>query len=351
MHDRAIVNRIVCGIRHGIARGTWPRGSLLPTRAELARIFDTSPSTMQVAIGVMTAEGSLITRKRGGTAIVEKPPECGRFALVMSDHGPHPTRPSDLFHDRLLEAAARVSTRHPGWRMEAWLPDDPKLHSLIHVGALDGIFYIGTPHKIPQLADTGIPLACYHCPGMPRYGDVNLSISKESFFKTCVGALRRANHTRIGVLDSGGKLTSEPDSRRYGEQFFDISNIIKNSGGDCQTAWIQCVNPLSPLSTYQATLLLLRNPLDRPSALILVDDHFLPPALEAIRDLGLTIPADVFICVTGYDDGKMRGDHCMRVGFSVEPMLHEVLRQLDLLRRGIPVPKEVPWPYTDFSVV
>ncbi len=349
MHERIIVNKIVCGIRQGIARGTWPRSSLLPTRAELARIFDTSPSTMQVAIGVLTSEGSLITRKRGGTAIVEKPPECGRFALVMSDHGPQPKDSSHLFHEQLLDAVANVSKCYPGWQMQAWSPADPELEALIRVGALDGIFYIGTPHKIPDTTGTGIPLACYHYPGAPWYGDVNLSISKQSFFETCVRALRRAKQTRIGVLDNGGGISSETAAKSLGEHFSDIRNVINSGGGDCPPAWIQHCYPIAPLSAYHATLLLLRHPFDRPQALILVDDHFLPPVLEAIRDLGLKIPTDIAICVTGYNDGRESGDQCMRVGFSVEPLLHEILRQLELLRRGTIVAKELVWPYTDFS--
>lgn len=129
VHDSDLVLGIVCRIRQRIAEGIWARGSQLPTRNELAALFETSPSTVQVAIRTLAEDGAVITRKRAGTCVADAAPEYGRFALVMSDHSPDPLPGSGLFHDKLLHSTAQIPTRRAGWRLEPWAADDPALHA------------------------------------------------------------------------------------------------------------------------------------------------------------------------------------------------------------------------------
>lgn len=349
VQDRNVVNFIVCSIRQRIAQGTWPRGSLLPTRAELAQVFAISPSTIQLAIRELTADGLVVTRKRAGTRIATSAPEYGRYALAMSDHGPRPVEGSGLFHDQLLLAAARVPQLHPGWRLEAWAADDPALHSLVRSGALKGIWYVGVPAQMPPVTGTGIPLACFHYPGAPWYGDINLTTSKLAFVETCVRALRRGGHSRIGFLETDALPVSSQTVPGLGARLQGLSQVVEANGGHCPAPWIQCADPRQPITAYQALLLLLRNPLDRPSAIVLLDDHLLPPVLEAIRDAGLQIPSQIAICVLGYEGRGTQADGCLRVGFDLEALTLEVLGQLERHRQGHVIERELVCRYTELS--
>ena len=349
VHDSDLVLGIVCRIRQRVAEGVWAKGSQLPNRNELAALFQTSSSTVQAAIRILNADGSVITRKRAGTCVATSAPEYGRFALVMSDHGPDPLPGSGLFHDKLLQLATHIPTLRAGWRLEPWRADDPALLALVRSGGLEGILYIGVPQKLPQVAGSGIPLACYHYDGAPWYGDVNLIARKQDFIATCTQVLLRQQQHRIGVID--GDLYSLISSAKphVREPAQEIVEIIQAKGGTCAAAWVQCVDVNRPVAAYHAVLLLLAHPHERPTALILTDDHLLPGVRQAAHDLGLKIPQQLAICTLGFEAHDVNSDGCERVGFDLERMLLESLQQMAQLRQGKAGHKELPCRYRDLS--
>ena len=349
VHDSDLVLGIVCRIRQRIAEGVWAKGSQLPNRIELATLFQTSSSTVQAAIRILNADGSVLTRKRAGTCVATSAPEYGRFALVMSDHGPDPVPDSGLFHDKLLQFATQVPTLHAGWRLEPWRADDPALLTLVRSGGLEGILYIGTPEKLSPVAGTGIPLACYHYEGAPWYGDVNIIARKQDFISTCTHVLLRQKKQRIGVIDGDLYSLTTAEKPQLGDPAREIAAIVHDSGGTCNPSWVQCVDVGRPVAAYQAVLLLLGNPHDRPDALILTDDHLLPGVRQAAHDLGLKIPQQLAICLLGFEARDVRGDGCKRVGFDLERMVLESLEQLAQLRQGKAGYRELSCRYQDLT--
>jgi len=59
-------DQLIAVIRERIARGTYPRGSRIPTARELAEEFDVSTRTVTVAVAALRETGELVgVRGRG----------------------------------------------------------------------------------------------------------------------------------------------------------------------------------------------------------------------------------------------------------------------------------------------
>ena len=342
MRTSSIQSTVVQAIRQRIISGIWPAGSRLATREELALLFSTSPSNVQAVIRRLVAEGSVVTRKRAGAFVADEPPECCRFALVMSAPGPRNSGGRSFFLDQLKQSAERVAALHPGWNMELWTAGDKRLNALIASGALAGILYFGVPEKMPDVAaaSSGIPLALFSLPGQTPQGALSISIDNQNLFKISLRSHLARGRTRIGVLETGVLLTAT--TRQLAKPAQQLVKTMSRAGATCRPSWIQFVNPLNPLAVYQTTLLVMGGPAtERPEALILMDDHLLPPVLAAIRSLGLRVPTDVTISVLAFAGPKQRPDGCIRIGYDVQELVLEVLRRLLLRRQGKAAPSRL----------
>ena len=272
MSDLTILANVVRGIRQRIIDGTWPPGSQLPTRDDLAQIFQASSSTVQVAIRSLVADGSIVTRKRAGSFVCNTPPECSRFILATSSHGLGDPKKTTNFIDALHEAAARVSTLHPGLRMDSFHGGDPCVQEMIQANAIAGIMYFGPPHERPQVGTSGIPMAAFYFPGQHVVGDVSISMDYRSLLVVSLRILCRRGHTKIAIFDAGGYYPSDLSGQRLGAQMDHMIGIVAAFGGTCAPGWIQLINSLNPLAVYQTTILLLKNVADRPRSIVLLDD-------------------------------------------------------------------------------
>ena len=233
-------------------------GSRLPTRDELALLFGTSPSTVQVAIRGLVAEGSVVTRKRAGAFVASEPPERSRFApghvrpraascarLVVLP------RQADLGGGAGRHAASRLAHGGLGcWRSAAGGADRQR--------ALAGILYFGVPEQIPAVADAGIPLALFRLPEQPSHGAVSIAIDNRALFAISVRCHLARSRTRIAVLETGDCWLLRP------------SRLI----AVCSSWWLRCAalaapanrrgsnasTRCNPLAVHQAALLLLDVP-------------------------------------------------------------------------------------------
>ncbi|GCE29677.1 hypothetical protein KDA_51610 [Dictyobacter alpinus] len=61
-------------IRHKIQQGEWPTGSMLPGRANLAKIYGVSIPTLEQAIGILIADGTLRAESKRGTFVSQTLP-------------------------------------------------------------------------------------------------------------------------------------------------------------------------------------------------------------------------------------------------------------------------------------
>lgn len=81
--DIPLYSQLVNIIKRNISAGTLPSGALLPSEAELCRIFNISRSTVRQAIGTLETDG-LVTRKQGRGTFVAEPKMRRRAENVYS---------------------------------------------------------------------------------------------------------------------------------------------------------------------------------------------------------------------------------------------------------------------------
>jgi len=85
VHSPEKVNKILDELRQRIKDGEYGRSGRLPSRIQLAKEFDTSAETINKAINVLRAEGSLITK---GRAVAVSPPPI-RVPGMMESFAKH----------------------------------------------------------------------------------------------------------------------------------------------------------------------------------------------------------------------------------------------------------------------
>ena len=326
-------------IRQRICSGVWPPGTQLPTRDALAQLFDASPSTIQLAIRGLVEDGSMVTRKRGGAHVAKTPPESCRYALVLGDHALRTTGNPTYFLDCMAAATGRIAELRPGWRMDCAQASDQHLAESMRRGALAGILYFGPPQWILGVAGVDIPLATFFLPDHRPWATVNIPLDNHVLLQSSLRSHLMRGRKRIAILDNGGLMTNQSKSRPLCRQFQHLADAVRKAGGMCEPTWIHCVDPCTPVVAYQTTLLLLDRPrAHRPNALVLLDDHLLPPVLAAIKRLGLRIPTDLSVSVQAHHLPVGPTDNCIRLGFDVATFMVEIVDLLAKARRGFAVP-------------
>lgn len=77
--DRSVFRQIADWLRDQIVDGTLPKGAKLPSESELVERFATTRTTARQALGVLKAEG-LVVSEHGRGAFVRQPPPVRRLA-------------------------------------------------------------------------------------------------------------------------------------------------------------------------------------------------------------------------------------------------------------------------------
>lgn len=328
-------------IRQRICSGAWPPGTQLPTREALAELFDASPSTIQLAISGLVEDGSVVTSKRGGAHVAEAPPESCRFILALGDNALRSAGQPTYFIDTMAAATARIAELRPGFRMECAQAADPLLAETVRGGGLAKILYFGSPLQAPAVANAGILLATFIVPDQPLWATVNIRIDNHESLQGSLRSHLARGRKRIAILDNGGLMTTQTQSRPLGQQFQHIADAVaKSVASASRPGSITSIRgiPLSPIRP-RACCSIDPSPLaQRPNALVLLDDHLLPPVLAAIKILRLRIPLDLSVSVQAHYLPVGPPDNCIRFGFDVGTFIADIVDQLAKVHRGIAVP-------------
>jgi GntR family transcriptional regulator len=94
-NDTPIYRQILESINEGIANGTYPRGSTIPSEPELCRVFGTTRMTVRRAIDALVGEGKLYRVQGKGTFVshfeLSKTYQKHGFTSNMLSLGVHPS--------------------------------------------------------------------------------------------------------------------------------------------------------------------------------------------------------------------------------------------------------------------
>lgn len=80
--DPALRRRICTFVRDGIALGRWRPGERLPDRTWFMRRFHCTPTATQAAFAQLVREGFVWSRARAGTFVSDPPPFAGRYLYI-----------------------------------------------------------------------------------------------------------------------------------------------------------------------------------------------------------------------------------------------------------------------------
>ncbi|PWJ84592.1 GntR family transcriptional regulator [Pseudaminobacter salicylatoxidans] len=131
-----IYRAVAAQITERITSGIWPAGTVLPSETALAQEFRVAVGTIRRALGELTAEGSLVRRRKTGTVVTGRTP---RHNLRFYFHYFRLNKRSGEMQNSVPHVTAvtrRVATAHEAQSL-AIDETDPVIH--IHrVRAVDG---------------------------------------------------------------------------------------------------------------------------------------------------------------------------------------------------------------------
>lgn len=108
--------------------------------------------------------------------------------------------------------------------------------------------------------------------------------------------LKALGHTKIAYING------REDSPHANERLRAYRDMMRENGFDIKPEWIGKSGDWSSEVAYEETLRILSCD-DRPTAIVAAGDSMCPGIYDAIRDLGLHVPADV--SVVGYDNQEL----------------------------------------------
>ena len=326
-------------LRQQIAHRRWRTGDRIETREQLMEQFGCSNLTIQRAVTQLIEEGSVVTRRRGGTVVDQFPPCLWHYAIAIPEKSDDSANIRSRFWVALTKAAKRLETAIPGLSMScmehASIGDerasdiDISLLTKCRTRQLAGVFFprgIEAIQRSALMGEVELPLVVFaqnakRQRNLPEHIH-ELYLDSRRFLSLATQQLVQTGHRRIAVLSPPGLLrqTANP-SKDVIKTTFDL---LHQSGAKSSPDWILPLTPTMNETTQQCLRLLFNvKHQDRPDALILGDDHFVSPALQTLKALNLHPNQDIKIVAwTNFPTLKTRHEPSMcRIGFDVRQIM------------------------------
>jgi DNA-binding LacI/PurR family transcriptional regulator len=325
--------RVLVKLRASIVSGRYRPGERLPTRAELERLHQTTPVTVQRAFDQLALEGFVVARGRQGTFVAERPPHLCRYALVFP-YRDRPERPWPQFW-RALAAEAQVLTQSNGHALAFSYGNETQkdreayesLEADVLAHRLAGLIFASRPFYLrgsPVLEAPGIPrVAVMSAPEPPNVRAIDLG---GDFLASSLRHLLGLGRRRIAVVTVPQLLAR-------------TTTALSEAGLDAPSYWVQTASPEAPETARGAVhLLMASNPGRRPDGLVIMDDNLVPHATAGLADAGLRAPGDVVVVGhANFPHVTPSAVPITRLGYDTRELLKTAERILDAERRGEPV--------------
>lgn len=276
---------------------------------DVARIAGVSQSSVSLVLNQMIgARISEATRARvieaareigyelpGARRQESAAPERNTIAYLVDEisTSPHPVVNLDGARDMAWEAgllvAAHVTRSNAG--LEA-----ATIEAIRRDASVLGVIYstIFTRRVAPPPALDGVPTVLLNCHAQGQRFHSIVPGEVSGAFTATIHLLSQG-HRRIGFINGEPWMEAAVDRLKGHRQALATADIAFDSSIARNGDWL-------PFSGYTLTLELLRHP-DRPTAVFCANDLMAVGALEAVAELGLTVPSDVSIM--GYDDQEL----------------------------------------------
>lgn len=325
-------------LKRRIRTGVYPAAGRIPSRRELLQEFDVSPVTMQRALDQLTEQGFVVPQGSRGTFVADQLPNVARFALVFAEE------PGKGAWNRFWSTVQREAA---AWRDAAgrtFAPyfiagEDPRaeahrqLRADLAAGRLAGILFASNPWFLGESPIFSAPVPRVVIGGN-RADVARFSASAiewmEGFGPTArmCERLVREGRRRIGAIVH----------RAYAEEWRTGMAEALRAGLEARPSWWVGLppDPSNAMCARGMVRLLLDRPADqRPDALFIGDDNFVPHATAGIVDLGILAPGGISVLAhANYPTPTRSAVPCLRFGIDVRTLLQCALGELERLRQG-----------------
>ena len=329
--------RMLMDLRGRIVQGMFQPGARLPTRADLERVYDTTPVTVQRVFDRLVDEGFVVAYGRRGTFVSDRPPHLCSFVLVFP-YRPRPEREWPCFWHALAAEAARV--RRPDVTLKLSYGNEThqdldayhKLVEDVEASRVAGLIFASRPAYLlgsPLLTVANMPrVAIMPTAEVPGVRAVRLA---GNLMESLMGLLAAAGRKRVAVV-----LT--PDMEHGIAPFLRAHNIPPH--------WVQLAHYDAPHAARNAVHLLMSLPGgERPDGLIIADDNLVGAATEGLAAAGIRVPEDVMVVAHGnFPHATRSAVPIRRIGYDVRIVLNACIDSVVQNRLGGSPPEVVEVP-------
>jgi len=340
-------NRVVEELRKNILEGKIKPLTRLPSQSAIARHYKVSGVTAHLAMTRLAREGFVISRKRHGTFVAEKPPHLNNYALVFwNDPVSYDGRLWTRYYTALTNEAIGMQQRE-GRRMLQFhgidqhtdSEDRQRLISYIESNRLGGIIFANVPHHLQ-----GTPIIEH--PGIPRVGLMDQSDLFPNVIAVTSDYMMWLTKAFDHLVTQGRKRIAILMIGRYGSTDDFLSQLAEQRGVTMPSCWRHTVGIHNLQEARNLVELLMRGDAgSRPDGLIIMDDNIVEYSLAGLVLAGVRVPDDVAVvahCSFPYPPPSVLP--VKRLGYDIGQMLHSSVDLIDRQRRGETVPRETVLP-------
>ena len=296
-----IEDRILKAIRQQIVDGRFSAGEKLPTRVEIEQRYRASTCTVQRAMHRLAHDGFIVTNRKDGTRVADRPPHQYRFGFVTYAN-PRDERGWNLFNFQryLFEEAQALHRAGRVWfstyTQVDGRPDNEDYHRLLSdvdnqrlAGLIfDAPTFLDSPALVSLLDERRVPVITMAGEGEKRHP--NLSTVAFDGHQTMDSALehfQQAGCRRVALLASG----VVPGRLDY------FCATARKRGLETRSAWQQVVTAqYAPTAANCMELLMAGR--EVPDALLIYDDILVEPATAGLRAAGVRGAASLTVVAT-----------------------------------------------------
>lgn len=293
---------IVNDIKAKIASGELKPGDPLPTQIELSKIYNTSEITSRRALSELVKSGNIYRIRGKGSFVKEKESQEGIKSSIKTVYFVHTQNPVERFNFRfwseMLEGIKEVCEEN-GVDFYLWdsgdknlLPDDPNAAFILNTAPDFNL------KVLEAWRDDGRRIVTVHF----YYPYLNLPyviVDNLTGGYLATQHLLSLGHKRIGIILTGKSLIDLNQEFSLRLQGYRLALQQHRIPFDSELVCVMDGGNESVEMGYEGFKQLFRSE-NPPTAVFATSDYKAIGALNAARELGLSVPEDVSLI--GYDD-------------------------------------------------
>ncbi|RMD85051.1 MAG: GntR family transcriptional regulator [Lentisphaerae bacterium] len=340
-------NHLIDHIRSKIIAGELKPGEQLPRRHDLQKQFKVSYLTVQRAVTRLVNSGYLKAIPSQGTFVSQRPPHLYRYAIIL------PFRETDpeyvKFWDALKEAAQHFkgegavdSPQFDFWEGIGWEHDTEefrRLEMMVEEHFYGGILFTTEPFQLKRtslLEYPSIPRVAIRSKmeNNPHLGEI--IFNSPVFFERAMERLARKGCRRLAMI-------AVPGHTQY---LKNIDDLCRRYCIEMPPGFLQYSHQHLPFSAYHIVRLLLEETSLPPEGLIVSDDNLEDSVIQALKDLGVSVPRDLQLVVhCNFPAPPSPIPSIDRLGYDATEILRSALAHFRQMREtGHPLPATIIQP-------